>query len=112
MLNKIKNLLPAILSRAKLFPITISSSKGSMKLIATLYIVFSFSILLAYAVLFGIEYANGETRSADLLPFIDILIGSSMIAFITFILGLCIDTDGDGVPDTIDNTTEEDLKNE
>ncbi|MBQ2113824.1 MAG: hypothetical protein II195_01870 [Selenomonadales bacterium] len=81
-----------------------------MKLIATLYIVFSFSILLAYAVLFGVEYANEKTQSADLLPFIEILIGSSMIAFVTFILGLCIDTDGDGVPDAIDNNTEEDSK--
>lgn len=107
MFNKIKNLLPAIISRAKS---SIYSVSNGVKTIAILYIVFSALVIVSYVVLFFIEYANKKTASADLLPFIEILIGSSMIAFVTFILGLCIDRDHDGVPDAIDNNTEEDSK--
>lgn len=104
MLKKITNLLPAIISRAKL---SLGGVSGSVKLIATLYIVFSALILVSYVALFFYEYHGGRTTSADLLPFIEILIGSSMIAFVTFILGLCLDRDHDGVPDAIDPNEKE-----
>lgn len=102
MLKKIKQLLPDLINRAVS---SISSVSSGVKTIAILYIVFSALVILSYVVLFFIEYYNGKTQSEDLLPFIEILIGSSMIAFVSFIIGLSIDRDGDGVPDAIDTDT-------
>lgn len=67
-----------------------------------LYAGFVAGVLCLYVGLFLYEFHGGKSASKDLLPFINILIGSSMIGFVSFVLGLCIDSDGNNVPDMLE----------
>ena len=52
---------------------------------------------------------EGKVALGDLLSLIKEMVGTSMVAFVTFIAGCMVDSDHDGIPDRFDK---EDEKNE
>lgn len=107
MVDKIKNYLPKLFTKMRK---AVNKIPAPIRWLGFLYAGFVAGVLCLYVGLFLYEFFGGKSASKDLLPFINILIGSSMISFISFVLGLCIDSDDDGVPDILDK--EDGEKNE
>lgn len=91
-----KNSLPGILEKIK-------SIKKPLILISCFYIGLLLILILTwYGAWWYISIKHGNPDLTSLSHFIDICIGSSAIAAVTFIAGLFIDLDGDGIPDIVE----------
>lgn len=99
MLEKIRAYMPKLFTKMRK---AVSKIPAPVKWLGLLYAGFVASVLCLYVALFVYEFFGGKSASKDLLPFINILIGSSMIGFVSFVLGLCIDSDDDGIPDVLE----------
>ncbi len=99
MLDKIRNFIPTILTKVK---IGLNNMPQPLKYITLTYIFFVFLVLFLYLGCWGYLFFTGVARLSELLPFAQLLIGNSMVMFISFIMGLFIDANGDGVPDSIE----------
>lgn len=100
MLEKIngffKNGLPGILEKIK-------NLKKPLILISCFYIGLLLVLILTwYGAWWYISLKHGTPDLSALSNFIAICIGSSAIAAVTFIAGLFIDLDGDGIPDVVE----------
>lgn len=95
MFEKIKQYLPELIGKIKT---SLSSIPAPVKWVALLYFALVSAVLLLFLGLFCYEYTLGKTKSADLLPFINVIVGSSFVGFVTFLLGLVIDTNGNQIP--------------
>lgn len=76
------------------------------------WVVFSYFGIVALLVLtyYGAwlwQWYVGEVVMGDLLSLIREMVGTSMVAFVTFIAGCMVDTDHDGVPDQFEEGEEE-----
>lgn len=100
MFQKITKFIPSLFSKARK---ALSKIPTPVKWLGLVYSLFVGGVMALYIGLFSYEFYIGKSAAKDLLPFLQILIGSSMISFLSFIFGLCIDSDGDGIPDAIDN---------
>lgn len=68
------------------------------------WVVFSYFgivalLVLTYFTAWLYQWYGGEVALGDLLSLIREMVGTSMIAFVTFIAGCMVDTDKDGIPD-------------
>lgn len=99
MFEKIKQYLPELIGKIKT---SLSSIPTPVKWVALLYFALVVIVLLMFLCLFCYEYSTGEVKSKDLLPFLNIIIGSAFIGFITFIVGLCLDSNGNQIPDALE----------
>lgn len=91
-----KNGLPGILEKIK-------NLKKPLILISCFYIGLLLVLILTwYGAWWYISIKHGSPDLSALSNFIAICIGSSAIAAVTFIAGLFIDLDGDGIPDVIE----------
>ena len=91
-----KNGLPGILEKIK-------NLKKPLILISCFYIGLLLVLILTwYGAWWYISLKHGTPDLSALSNFIAICIGSSAIAAVTFIAGLFIDLDGDGIPDVIE----------
>lgn len=68
------------------------------------WVVFSYFGIVALLVLtyYGAwlwQWYEGKVVMSDLLSLIREMVGTSMVAFVTFIAGCMVDSDHDGVPD-------------
>lgn len=103
MLNKLKSYLVQMAASAKT---KISGIRQPIK-----WVVFSYFGMVALLVLtyYGAwlwEWREGEVALGDLLLLIREMVGTSMVAFVTFIAGCLVDTDHDGVPDQFEKEEE------
>lgn len=99
MFDKLKDYIPQIIEKVKA---GLENTPTPVKWIALLYFLLVSIVLLMYLVLFCYEYSTGETKSKDLLPFLNIIIGGAFIGFVTFIVGLCIDANNNGIADSLE----------
>lgn len=91
-----KNGLPGILEKIK-------NLKKPLILISCFYIGLLLVLILTwYGAWWYISLKHGTPDLSALSNFIAICIGSSAIAAVTFIAGLFIDLDGDGIPDVVE----------
>lgn len=91
-----KNGLPGILEKIK-------NLKKPLILISCFYISLLLVLILTwYGAWWYISLKHGTPDLSALSNFIAICIGSSAIAAVTFIAGLFIDLDGDGIPDVVE----------
>lgn len=99
MFEKAKEYLTQIITK-------IQTGLGNMpkpvKWMGLAYFIVVMAVLVLFLGLFCYEYTKGTTHSKDLLPFINIIIGSTFIGFMTFIIGLCIDANDNGIPDSFE----------
>lgn len=75
------------------------------------WLVFSYFIMVAMLVLtyYGAWvwlWRIGKGSLVDLLAIIKEMVGASMVAFVTFIAGCMVDTNGNGVPDRFEKEEE------
>lgn len=73
--------------------------KQPIKWVIFLYFGLVALLVLTYYAAWIYRWHEGEVVMSDLLSLIDEVIGTSMVAFITFIAGCMVDTDKDGIPD-------------
>ena len=104
MLNKIKSCLPRITQIAK---VKIGSIKKPILTIVFSYFAIVALLVLTYYAAWIYQWHMDKIVMEDLLDLIKEMIGTSMIAFITFIAGCLVDTDHDGVPDQFEEGEEE-----
>ena len=91
-----KNSLPGILEKIKCI-------KKPLILISCFYIGLLLVLILTwYGAWWYVSIKHGNPDLSALSNFIAICIGSSAIAAVTFIAGLFIDLDGDGIPDVVE----------
>lgn len=72
------------------------------------WVIISYFLLVCFLVLtyFGAWihlFTIGKSSLADLLSLINAMIGTSMVAFITFIAGCFVDLNNDGIPDQFES---------
>lgn len=96
MLNKVKDALSRLTVTAKN---KIVSLRQPIKWVVFLYFGLVTVLVLTYYAAWLWLWKEGEVVMNDLLSLIDEVIGTSMVAFITFIAGCMVDTDKDGIPD-------------
>lgn len=101
MLEKITGYLQTFIAKAKT---GLENTPKPVKWITLAYGLAVAAVLLLYITLFIYEYTQGKTKSAELLPFLNILIGGAFIGFISFMMGLVIDSNGNGIPDAMENS--------
>ena len=104
MLNKVKSCLPRITQIAK---VKIGSMKKPILTIVFSYFAIVALLVLTYYAAWLYQWHMDKIVMEDLLDLIKEMIGTSMIAFITFIAGCLVDTDHDGVPDQFEEGEEE-----
>lgn len=76
------------------------------------WVVFSYFGIVALLVLtyYGAwmwQWYEGEVVMSDLLSLIQEMVGTSMVAFVTFIAGCMVDSDHDGIPDRFEEDKDE-----
>lgn len=103
MLNKLKGYLVQMATSAKTKMVRM---RQPIK-----WIVFSYfgMVALLVATYYGVwlwEWKIGEVALGDLLSLIREMVGSGMVAFVTFIAGCMVDTDHDGIPDRFEREEE------
>lgn len=73
--------------------------KQPIKWVVYLYFGIVALLVLTYYGAWLYQMSEGEVALNDLLSLIREMVGTSMVAFVTFIAGCMIDTDRDGIPD-------------
>lgn len=96
MFAKIKSYLPRCVQIAKM---KIPKLKQPIKWVIFLYFGLVALLVLTYYAAWVYRWHEGEVVMSDLLSLIEEVIGTSMVAFITFVAGCMVDTDKDGIPD-------------
>ena len=76
------------------------------------WVVFSYFGIVALLVLTYYsawlwQWYEGEVVMSDLLSLIREMVGTSMVAFVTFIAGCMVDSDCDGIPDRFEEDKNE-----
>lgn len=99
MLNKIKEYIPVLLNKLK---IGLNNMPKPLKYITLSYILLVLIVLLIYLGCWIYLFAISKAVLSELLSFAQLLIGNSMVTFIAFILGLFIDSNDNGVPDSLE----------
>ncbi len=103
MFNKLKGYLVQMATSAKT---KISGIRQPIK-----WVVFSYFGMVALLVItyYGVwlwQWKVGEVALGDLLSLIKEMVGTGMVAFVTFIAGCMVDNDHDGVPDQFEKEDE------
>lgn len=99
MFEKIKDYIPQLIGKIKN---GLENTPKPVKWITLAYGLGVAVVLVLYMCLFMYEYTQGKTRSAELLPFLNILIGGAFVGFVSFMIGLVIDSNGNGIPDSME----------
>lgn len=92
-----------MLNRLKTY-IAIAANKMTVMKRPIKWVVFSYFSIVALLVLtyYGAwlyQWYAGKIVMNDLLALIKEMVGTSMVAFVTFIAGCMVDTNNDGIPD-------------
>ncbi|MBQ8809517.1 MAG: hypothetical protein IJZ69_04210 [Bacteroidales bacterium] len=70
-----------------------------IKWVVFLYFGMVAMLVLTYYAAWLCQWYAGKVVMSDLLSLIKEMVGTSMVAFVTFIAGCMVDTDHDGIPD-------------
>lgn len=100
MLNKIKALLPKLTAK-------INGMRQPIKWVVYLYFGMVAVLVMTYYGAWLYRWHMGEVALGDLLSLIQEMVGTSMVAFVTFIAGCLVDTDKDGIPDRFEKEEEQ-----
>ena len=103
MLNRVKDLLSRMTATAKN---RINGLRQPIKWVVFLYFGMVGLLVSTYYGAWLWQWNEGEVALGDLLSLIREMVGTSMVAFVTFIAGCMVDTDKDGIPDQFDETEE------
>lgn len=95
-MDKLKKVMLGTIGHVKT---KIPKLKHPIKWVIFLYFGLVALLVLTYYAAWIYRWHEGEVVMSDLLSLIDEVIGTSMVAFITFIAGCMVDTDKDGIPD-------------
>lgn len=98
-INKVKSLIPTLVNKVR---VGLENMPKPIKWIILGYIFLVALVLLIYLGCWVYLFVVGKAALPELLAFSRVLIDNSMITFITFILGLLIDTNKDGIPDALE----------
>lgn len=101
MFEKINTYLQKFIVKAK---VGLENVPTPVKWITLAYGLAVAAVLLLYIGLFIYEYTQGKTKSAELLPFLNILIGGAFVGFVSFMIGLVIDSNNNGIPDSMEKS--------
>lgn len=96
MMDKLKKVVLGTIGQIKT---KIPKLKQPIKWVIFLYFGLVALLVLTYYAAWIYRWHEGEVVMSDLLSLIEEVIGTSMVAFITFIAGCMVDTDKDGIPD-------------
>ena len=96
MWDKIKNLLPKLLDKAKT---SLQGLPKPVKWIALVYGGFVMLLWLLILALYIVAYMAGQASWDGLLALSREVTSPAAVGFAGFIVGLCIDTDNNGIPD-------------
>lgn len=103
MMDKLKRVVLGTIGHVKT---KMPKLKQPIKWIIFLYFGLVALLVLTYYAAWIYRWHEGEVVMSDLLSLIDEVIGTSMVAFITFIAGCMVDTDKDGIPDRFEEEEE------
>lgn len=98
-INKVRSLIPTLVNKVR---VGLENMPKPIKWIILGYIFLVALVLLIYLGCWVYLFVVGKAALPELLAFSRVLIDNSMITFITFILGLLIDTNKDGIPDALE----------
>lgn len=104
MLNKLKGYLLQMTATAKN---KIVGIRQPIKWVVFSYFGMVAMLVVTYYGVWLYEWKVGEVALGDLLSLIQEMVGTGMVAFVTFIAGCMVDTDHDGIPDQFEREEEE-----
>lgn len=104
MMDKLKRIVLGAIGQVKT---KIPKLKQPIKWVVFLYFGIVALLVLTYYGAWLWQWSEGEVVMSDLLSLIREMVGTSMVAFITFIAGCLVDTDHDGVPDRFEEEEKE-----
>lgn len=107
MFDKFKTLLKSATEnlKGKLY-----SMQAPIKAVTVCYFLLVVLLVLTYYIAWLYQCSNGHVVMNDLLAVIQEMIGPTMIGFITFIAGCFVDTNNNGIPDTLEEENNHDEK--
>ena len=99
MFEKVKALLPKVTAR-------LNSMRTPIKWVICAYLGMVAILVATYYGAWLYLWHEGKVALGDLLSLIKEMVGTSMVAFVTFIAGCMVDTDKDGIPDQFEKEDE------
>lgn len=99
MIEKLKRVLPKVTAK-------INGMRQPIKWVVYLYFGMVAVLVMTYYGTWLYQWQTGEAALGDLLSLIREMVGTSMVAFVTFIAGCMVDTDHDGIPDRFEEEEE------
>lgn len=103
MLNKLKSCLVQMAASAKT---KMSGMRQPIKWVVFSYFGIVALLVITYYGAWLYEWKVGEVAFDDLLSLIKEMVGTGMLAFVTFVAGCMVDTDHDGIPDRFEEDDE------
>lgn len=103
MLNKIKEFLTKAICKCKSTTVKVD---GTIKWIIGIYLAFVAICCITYFAAWLWLFWLGKAALADLMLLLQEMVAPTMIGFATFIVGCFVDTNGNGIPDNMEQKDE------
>ena len=103
MIDKAKKLITATITRVKT---RIPMMRQPIKWVVFLYFGIVALLVLTYYGAWLWQWHEGKVVMNDLLSLIREMVGTSMVAFVTFIAGCMVDTNKNNIPDQFEDREE------
>ena len=103
MLNKIKEALQKVFCKCKT---SVAKTNKTIKWVVLAYLALVCLLLLTYYAAWAYLFFMGKATLPELMAIIQETIGTTMIAFVTFIAGCFVDLNNNGVPDKFEEEEE------
>lgn len=99
LLNTIKSKIPELLNKLR---VGLENMPKTVKYVLIGYILIVAIVLLLYLGCWIYLFVLDKVMLSELLAYLRILIDGSMVGFVTFILGMLVDTNNNGTPDVLE----------
>lgn len=106
-MEKLKYFVNKLLTK---FRVGVGNTPRPLKSLTIVYILFVFLVLVIYLGSWVFLFINAKVDLKDLLSLANLLISNAMIGFVTFSLGLFIDSNGNGIPDNMEKEVKNDAR--
>lgn len=101
LINTIKSKIPELLNKLR---VGLENMPKPVKYVLLAYILIVFFVLVLYLGCWIYLFILDKVMLSELLAYLRILIDGSMVGFVTFILGMLVDTNNNGTPDALEES--------